>query len=445
MKYHVFIATTQGLVAVEDIELIDDPDVLSVVCLNGSAHSLNISGLYHNFVKKGTGIIHNDFGGCSYRLDVAAAIDQGNSWQFGFYLAHYLFSQNVLGNGQPEQGDKVFCVSGEINIKNRRINPVTHLDVKLALAQTQLTSWLKQQVLIEVLLPQQPQASEQCKALNPELARCCYQINTLEQAISRLNLTEPPDLLNSPERECGREREYSPEPKEALVPGREYIKPAAITTAPVTKQTWANSSSRFGMSGHQRLAFGCFIFAFTVLLAVFSVWEHTKKEPDTTIKSIAITVVSDQASLLVTTKGDSSLLAEKGCADLQLTELNTQELKHNKRKFTATNYANLCQLVLNSSPAVQQVLLINSDSTVVLPLQTMASPLQWHIPLPAKLTHDQRYFLILLNDKLSKTQQQQISQLIKQRQRAQYLSAPVIKQAISELGIDVNVVMERFG
>ena len=40
MKCHIFIATTQGLVAVQDIELIDDPDVMSIVCLNGTAQSV---------------------------------------------------------------------------------------------------------------------------------------------------------------------------------------------------------------------------------------------------------------------------------------------------------------------------------------------------------------------------------------------------------------------
>ena len=92
---HVFIATTQGLVAIQDIEEIDDPDVMSVVCVNGTAQSLNISGAYHSFVKRGSGIIQQAFGGNAYRVDVSGNIDHGNSWQLGFYLAHHLKQQMV--------------------------------------------------------------------------------------------------------------------------------------------------------------------------------------------------------------------------------------------------------------------------------------------------------------------------------------------------------------
>ena len=81
MKIHIFIATTQGLVAIQNITPIDDEDISSVVSVNGTSTTANISGSYHNFVKKGVGIIHQMFGACSYRVDISARIDQGNSWQ----------------------------------------------------------------------------------------------------------------------------------------------------------------------------------------------------------------------------------------------------------------------------------------------------------------------------------------------------------------------------
>ena len=86
MKIHIFVATTQGLVAIQNIIPIDDRGINSIVSLNGTSTTSNISSAYHNFVKKGAGIIEQDFGSCSYRINVSDRIDHGNSWQLAFYL-----------------------------------------------------------------------------------------------------------------------------------------------------------------------------------------------------------------------------------------------------------------------------------------------------------------------------------------------------------------------
>ncbi len=72
MQTFIYIATTQGPVRVQAITE-EDPDIKSVVCLDGMAEPLAISDRYHDFVKKGTGLIHREFGHGSYRVDVDKA------------------------------------------------------------------------------------------------------------------------------------------------------------------------------------------------------------------------------------------------------------------------------------------------------------------------------------------------------------------------------------
>ena len=154
MKIHIFIATTQGLVAIQNITPIDDEDISSVVSVNGTSTTANISGSYHNFVKKGVGIIHQMFGACSYRVDISARIDQGNSWQVAMYLAHLTQSKGLLGNGEVNDGDTVICATGEVNTTNHQILAVAEVALKFKLAQPQLDQWALLGAKVHFLLPQ---------------------------------------------------------------------------------------------------------------------------------------------------------------------------------------------------------------------------------------------------------------------------------------------------
>lgn len=127
MKYHIFIATTQGVVAIQDIIPLDDPDIQSLITVNGTATLANISHYYHHFVKKGSGLIHQDFGCCSYRANIKQGIDQGNSWQLAMYLAHVVAQKGLLGNGSIGPDDQVFIATGEVNTTNRTILPITKI------------------------------------------------------------------------------------------------------------------------------------------------------------------------------------------------------------------------------------------------------------------------------------------------------------------------------
>ena len=178
MKTHIFIATTQGLVSIQNITPIDDEDISSVVSVNGTSTTANISGSYHNFVKKGVGIIQQMFGACSYRVDISARIDQGNSWQVAMYLGHLAQSKGLLGNGEVSQGDTVICATGEVNTTNYQVLAVTQVAVKFKLALPQLEKWTQLGAKVTFLLPE----ANQSELKNDY----CLLIKNLEQAAATL-------------------------------------------------------------------------------------------------------------------------------------------------------------------------------------------------------------------------------------------------------------------
>jgi len=198
MKLHIFVATTQGLVAIQNITAIDDADISSIVSVNGTSTTANISSAYHNFVKNGAGIIQQDFGACSYRINVAQRIDQGNSWQLAFYLAHAAQNREVLGNGQVNPGDQVICATGEVNTTSREIHRVEEVDLKQSLATEQIQQWQKMNVKTSFLVPKNnAQDIKNQQPLGTKL------IANLEQALSFLPLTSPLNrLVDKPTLPC---------------------------------------------------------------------------------------------------------------------------------------------------------------------------------------------------------------------------------------------------
>ncbi|OUR90587.1 hypothetical protein A9Q81_19070 [Gammaproteobacteria bacterium 42_54_T18] len=150
MQTFIYIATTQGPVRVQAITE-EDPDIKSVVCLDGMAEPLAISDRYHDFVKKGTGLIHREFGHGSYRVDVDKPIDQGDSWQLGLYCAHVLHQKKQLCNVLPQEGDCIFFVTGAVK-SNGEIAFVDRIKDKFQVASSQLQQWVDQDCDVIYLL-----------------------------------------------------------------------------------------------------------------------------------------------------------------------------------------------------------------------------------------------------------------------------------------------------
>lgn len=150
MAIHIVIPTLQGLSHVQDI-IKEDPDVRSVICLNGTAQSLPISNAYYDFVKKGQGLIAKDFGHEAWRIDLSEPVEMGNSWQLAIYLTHYFYSKNLLGSGEPKPGDVVIWASGAVKV-NRDVEPVEGVERKLAQSLQALLQFQVQQIPVLVVM-----------------------------------------------------------------------------------------------------------------------------------------------------------------------------------------------------------------------------------------------------------------------------------------------------
>ncbi len=116
------ILTTQGPVAIQRITA-EESAVGSVICLDGLAHILPISPAYDQFVRRPVGVIERMTGHNAYRLDVAARIDEGRSWQLAAYLAHAAHQQG------GDNGITVFA-TGEVD-STLAIRPVEQVELKL--------------------------------------------------------------------------------------------------------------------------------------------------------------------------------------------------------------------------------------------------------------------------------------------------------------------------
>jgi hypothetical protein len=342
MKTHIYIATTQGLVAIQNIMPIDDEDISSVVSVNGTSTTANISGSYHNFVKKGVGIIHQMFGACSYRVDISARIDQGNSWQVAMYLAHLTQSKGLLGNGEVSQGDTVICATGEVNTTNQQVLAVGEVAVKFKLAQPQLEQWMLLGAAVQFLLPLANQ-SEVKK--NPYVMF----VSNLEQAAATLpSITQN---QSSPRVEIK---------KLVSVNSRYAIYFLVLILTSVTF-FGINSLIPTKNSKHQTMAKK----------------EYTSKhEP---IQKTQLVALLKQGKTCAQTSQQSISFTNKIIADLTLNQL--------------------CELYLQINKSQVQILLVAQDSYTVLPLNQ--TPQGWQIPLPKNRLSDRRYFLVSLSQILS--------------------------------------------
>ena len=342
MKTHIFIATTQGLVAIQNITPIDDEDISSVVSVNGTSTTANISSSYHNFVKKGVGIIHQMFGACSYRVDISARIDQGNSWQVAMYLAHLAQSKGLLGDGEVRQDDNVICATGEVNTTNHQVLAVSEVAVKLKLAQPQLEQWKTLGAKVQFILPQANQS--EVKENNTTLL-----VNSLEQA--------------------------------------------AVALPNNTKeQSTSNIKDKKLVSAHSR--YKAIIFGVILLFAI--VYGVNKFIP-TNSNNLKDTIKKTNTSLAESiSKIQLQALIKQGKS---CEKTSSQNILLNRKTFTDLGLNQLCGLYLQTTATQTQVLLVAQDAFTVIPLTKKLQA--WQIPLPKNRISNRRYFLVTLSKTLN--------------------------------------------
>ena len=124
----VFLATTEGPSEIQRIAE-EDPEVRSVVCVNGTSDALPISTAYDSFVRKPTGVIERHFGHPVFRMDVSGRISDGRSWQLGMFAAHALHDAGRLATTQ-EAVEGAIWLTGEVD-HDLGAAPVEHVPEKL--------------------------------------------------------------------------------------------------------------------------------------------------------------------------------------------------------------------------------------------------------------------------------------------------------------------------
>ncbi len=124
----VYIATTEGPAEVQRIAE-EEPNVKSVICLDGKALALPISPDYDAFVRRPTGLVEQAYGHPAYRMDVSAAISEGMSWQLGALVAHALLFAGRLAQ-KDEPSGQVVWLTGEVD-RDLQVLPVEYVREKI--------------------------------------------------------------------------------------------------------------------------------------------------------------------------------------------------------------------------------------------------------------------------------------------------------------------------
>lgn len=116
----VIIPTTEGLAEIQSLteEL---PDIESAMFVDGGYEESDVSENYRKFVGRQRGVIERESDHASYRLDVSARIDSGDSWQLAVYLAHRLLMRGELA-GYGEASDRTIVATGEVRLRGGEIS-----------------------------------------------------------------------------------------------------------------------------------------------------------------------------------------------------------------------------------------------------------------------------------------------------------------------------------
>ena len=384
MKIHIFIATTQGLVAIQNITPIDDEDISSVVSVNGTSTTANISGSYHNFVKKGVGIIHQMFGACSYRVDISARIDQGNSWQVAMYLAHLAQSKGLLGNGEVNDGDTVICATGEVNTTNHQILAVAEVALKFKLAQPQLDQWALLGAKVHFLLPQANQTD--VKQNNYTLL-----VSNLDQAASALPSSTQKQYTQSVKNE------------KLVAINPRYIIAGAISILVLV------------------MIFGLNKLTSTDDISFQPVANKTNVSEVEPIKKVQLFAVLKQDKSCAQTSSKHVLLANKTFAELALNQL--------------------CKLYLQTHKSQGQVLLVARDAYTVIPLNQ--SQQGWQVPLPKKRVADRSYFLVQIVQTISEAKIEQLRLYREAMPKPNVLTESTLMAWLQTQGVEFSVYSHK--
>ncbi|RED53532.1 hypothetical protein DFP90_101323 [Aestuariispira insulae] len=230
MKLRIYIATTNGPSEIQSL-VEEDPDISSVVCLNGTTQSLPITPGYDAFVRKPTGVIERMTGHRVYRLDVSDPITNGESWQLGVYLAHALAAEGRLAQrGEPANG--VLFVTGAVNARDLGVEKVGHMVEKLDHTGQLMMETAGEGLPLTIFLPKADLDQALIGKLPPNVD--VFAIENVSEALDALQMGVP-EKTAAPDRE---EVQTSPMPSSVDHSEEEKAtEPPADTTSPSSSIT----------------------------------------------------------------------------------------------------------------------------------------------------------------------------------------------------------------
>lgn len=392
----VYIATTQGLVHIQAITALGDaqlgqvPNNLqtlrSMVTINRTVKVAGISQDYAAFVEPAQGIIQTIFGGQAYRLNIDNAIDVGNSWQLGVYLAHALHANGHLSQlsnsqGNTAENDTIFIASGAINTLDLSVIEVSALVQKTLTSSAQIQQWQAQGKSLYFLIPK-----ANFKQVLPDLTMPVTAIESIEQLhqlLKALDFGEQPLLANV------QDDVISEHVNHAVVQDND---PLVIEALPTKK---SRTFTLFVLLA----AFG--LCALTIMLLMFGNGKQSR--PDMAFQMQAM------------------ISANK--VSCELADTQTIKTGHfgNLQKIQPTRLQHLCTLFLQSSTDIKHVWLV-SNSGKVLTLDSVdakSSSLwqqqkQWHIPMPSNQNSNRSYLLLAFTATVDAADKQSLEHYLQQ-------------------------------
>ena len=152
MAVRVYLGTTEGPVAIERVTR--EAAQQSAICFKRTTQVLPVSAGYDAFVRPPSGVVEREFGPFepgAFRLDVSAAIADGESWQLGVYLAHALAAAGSLG-GPEDAAERAVWATGEVR-NDLRVAAVGHLADKLRASRGLLADLAADGIPITLVVP----------------------------------------------------------------------------------------------------------------------------------------------------------------------------------------------------------------------------------------------------------------------------------------------------
>jgi hypothetical protein len=403
-QVQVFIATTKGLVQVVSITRLTASDVSSVMTIDGTSQLAAISSAYQAFVEKPQGVIEDIFGGHAYRLNLSAGIDQGESWQLGVFIAHYLFELGCLADEHHEKtkvaadsnSNIVIIATGKIDTLTFAVRPICALAKKCVRANTSIAQWQVQQKQVCFLVP-----SENFRQPLPDSAVKLTPIASLSELFSLCTAFDitvgdvdvAKGLLKKQEENLCDKTKTEP----------------ALIEADIEPANSYGNSEKTSTSAANRPSIKILFTLVCVLLAA-SFFINTIVNDKNLGSDISIdnSLTGPSAFALIGSLSDN----KKSCKQAGVSVLD-EGLWVNKTVANPTNITHLCQLYMLTNTQVSSVWLV-TDTKAIFVLQALtpvetrlyqplenagllannAQAVQWSLPLPSNQSQTRTYTLL---------------------------------------------------